>query len=165
MFKFIRSRLFDKAINSSKYRNGCSNLIEICKATILDMDTDCSKCNRYECSNHPKHIKIFTVCSDDEDQDYNFTNTIEYILACRGYIVLRDINDIIITDNYAKYHYDADYPIRFSKQKISMSDAIMVVNSSDELSTRIQCEIDYAISIGKKVYYMYNDNGELSDIP
>lgn len=162
MFKFIRSRLFDKAINSSKYKSGCTNLVEICKSTILDMDTDCCNCDRYECSNHPKHIKTITICSDPEYQDH--INTIEYILACRGYIVLRDINDIIITDNYAKYHYDADYSTRFSKQKINMSDAIMVVNVSKDLSQRVQCEIEHAINNRKKVYYMYNDNGELSDI-
>ena len=45
-----------------------------------------------------------------------------------------------------------------------MSDAIMVVNVSKELSLRIRCEIDHAINNGKKVYYMYNDNGDLLDI-
>ena len=42
---------------------------------------------------------------------------------------------------------------------------IMVVNVSKDLSVRVQCEIDHAINNGKKVYYMYNDNEELSDIP
>ena len=163
MFKLIRSRIFDKAINSSKYKSGCSNLVEICKATILDMDIDCCNCNRYECPHNFKHIKTITICGDPEYQDH--INTIEYILACRGYIVFRDINDIIITDNYAKYHHEDDYSFRFTKQKINMSDAIMVVNVSKDLSVRVQCEIDHAINNGKKVYYMYNDNEELSDIP
>ena len=94
MFKFIRSRIFYKAINSSKYTSGCSNLVEICKATILDMDIDCCNCNSYECPHNFKHIKTITICGDPEYQDH--INNIEYILACRGYIVFRDINDIII---------------------------------------------------------------------
>lgn len=163
MFKFIRSRLFDKAINSSKYKSGCYNLIEICKSTILDMDIDCSRCQKYECLNNPRHIKIITICSNPEYE--NSIANIEYILSCRGYIVLKDTDDFGILDNYAKYHNDADYSIRIRKQKINMSDAIMVVNESEDLSLTVQCEIEHAINNGKKVYYMYNDNGELSDIP
>lgn len=95
--------------------------------------------------------KIITLCGSTKFEE-NFKET-KKKLEDLGIKVLQPeifskTNDIIISDDVMKQL------IEIHKYKIYISDAIYVINPDNYIGEHTKLEIDYAISLGKDIYYL-----------
>lgn len=98
-------------------------------------------------------MKIITVCGS-----YKFKNEMIEItekMALKGYCMLTPIE----LTKHDKNAYTADEALmldRMHKEKIKLSDAILVVNVNGYIGNSTRSEIEYAKSLNKEILY-YTD--------
>ena len=97
-----------------------------------------------------KKYKIITLCGDTKFKD-------EFMQVQKGLTLNGNI--VIAPGIYNQFDNDLDLKTimmlgSMHKQKINMADEIFVINPSGYIGKNTKSEIDYAISIGKKVNYL-----------
>ena len=96
-----------------------------------------------------KNIKVITLCGSTRFKE-EFENAAK-ALSWNGYIVLMPH----ICTHYLGVEIEENALKKLHKEKIDMSDAIMVINQNGYIGENTKEEIEYAKSKGKKVYYRF----------
>ncbi len=98
-------------------------------------------------------MKVITVCGS-----YKFKkemNEITEMMALKGNCMLTPI-ELTKTNKEAYTEEEAIMIDKMHKEKIKLSDAILVVNVNDYIGSSTKSEIEYAKSLNKEILY-YTD--------
>ena len=99
--------------------------------------------------NEKRKFKTITLCGSTRFKE-EFENAAKS-LTFNGYIVLMPH----VFAHYLGVEIEKESLKKLHKEKIDMSDAIMVINKNGYIGENTKEEIEYAKSKGKKVYYRY----------
>ena len=105
---------------------------------------------------------VVTLCGSSKFKN-EFMQASE-LLSLKGYIVISlglfghadNKFDTVITPDIK------DMLDRAHKQKIDMSDMIVVINKDGYIGESTRSEIEYAKNNGKSIYYMFDDNSGIN---